>query len=30
MNRTELIRFLQCIDDRALADTYEQQEADRQ
>jgi hypothetical protein len=30
MNRTELIRFLQCIDDRALADTYEQQEAERQ
>ena len=30
MNRTELIRFLQCIDDRALADTYEQQEANRQ
>jgi hypothetical protein len=29
MNRTELIRFLQCIDDRALADTYEQQQADR-
>ena len=23
MNRTELIRFLQCIDDRALADTYD-------
>ena len=30
MNRTELIRFLQCIDDRALADTYEQQQADRE
>jgi hypothetical protein len=30
MNRTELIQFLQCIDDRALADTYEQQEAERQ
>lgn len=29
MNRSELIRFLQCIDDRALADTYEQQQADR-
>lgn len=29
MNRTELIRFLQCIDDRALADTYEQQQAGR-
>ena len=29
MNRTELIRFLQCIDDRALADAYEQQQADR-
>ena len=29
MNRTELINFLQCIDDRALADTYEQQEAER-
>ena len=29
MNRTELIRFLQCIDDRALADTYAQQQADR-
>ena len=29
MNRTELIRFLQCIDDHALADTYEQQQADR-
>jgi hypothetical protein len=30
MNRTELIHFLQCIDDRALADTYEEQEAERQ
>lgn len=30
MNRTELIRFLQCIDDRALADTYEAQQAERE
>lgn len=30
MNRTELIRFLQCIDDRDLADAYERQQAERQ
>ena len=30
MNRTELIRFLQCIDDRAMADTYEAQQVERE
>ena len=30
MNRTELIRFLRCVDDRAMADTYEQQRTNRE
>ena len=30
MNRTELQRFLRCIDDGALADTYDSQQAERE